>query len=63
MRRGELDELLLEDLRFDAQAQARADALEEEDGPRCRRCGCTDERACAAGCVWAERDLCSRCAR
>lgn len=30
---------------------------------RCRVCGCTDERACPGGCVWAEPSLCSRCAR
>jgi hypothetical protein len=29
----------------------------------CRVCGCTDERACPGGCVWAEPNLCSRCAR
>lgn len=31
---------------------------------RCRWCGCTDERACAAGCAWADRahTLCSECA-
>lgn len=28
----------------------------------CRVCGCTDERACPGGCVWAEPNLCSRCA-
>ncbi len=29
----------------------------------CRVCGCTDERSCPGGCVWAEPNLCSRCAR
>jgi hypothetical protein len=29
----------------------------------CRVCGCTNERACPDGCVWAEPNLCSRCAR
>ena len=29
----------------------------------CRVCGCTDDRACPGGCVWAEPNLCSRCAR
>jgi hypothetical protein len=29
----------------------------------CRVCGCTDERACPGGCIWAEPNLCSRCAR
>ena len=28
----------------------------------CRVCGCTDEHACPGGCVWAEPNLCSRCA-
>jgi hypothetical protein len=27
----------------------------------CRVCGCTDEFACAEGCTWLERDLCSSC--
>lgn len=27
----------------------------------CRRCGCTDDRACRGGCIWIEPDLCSRC--
>lgn len=31
--------------------------------PRCRVCGCTDAEACPGGCIWAEPDLCSRCAR
>jgi len=30
---------------------------------RCRVCGCTNERACPGGCIWAEPNLCSRCAR
>ena len=32
---------------------------------RCRKCGCTDERACvtpAGPCHWVEPDLCSACA-
>jgi hypothetical protein len=29
----------------------------------CRICGCTGEQACPGGCVWAEPNLCSRCAR
>lgn len=28
----------------------------------CRKCGCTDLRACPGGCSWVEDDLCSRCA-
>jgi hypothetical protein len=27
----------------------------------CRVCGCRDGRACAGGCAWVERDLCSAC--
>lgn len=27
----------------------------------CRRCGCTEDYACAAGCSWAKPDICSRC--
>lgn len=27
----------------------------------CRVCGCTDNSACAGGCGWVERDLCSLC--
>ena len=32
---------------------------------KCRICGCTDDRACPAGCGWGtkkDRDLCSVCA-
>jgi hypothetical protein len=27
----------------------------------CRRCGCTEERACVGGCWWVQDDLCSAC--
>lgn len=27
----------------------------------CRRCGCTELRACPGGCWWVARGLCSRC--
>jgi hypothetical protein len=27
----------------------------------CRKCGCTDYRACPGGCSWVEDDLCSAC--
>lgn len=37
-----------------------------EGRPFCRRCGCTEERACAGGCGWKEcsggGSLCTRCA-
>ena len=28
---------------------------------RCRKCGCTDDRACPGGCWWVAEDLCSSC--
>ena len=29
---------------------------------KCRRCGCTEDRACAGGCSWvADTDVCSAC--
>jgi hypothetical protein len=28
----------------------------------CRSCGCSRERGCPEGCIWAEPNLCSRCA-
>jgi hypothetical protein len=31
-------------------------------GQVCRRCGCSQEDACADGCAWAEDDLCTACA-
>jgi hypothetical protein len=49
-----------------------ADRRYWRDGPawcligRCRRCGCTEARAChdgGRGCSWATPTLCSRCAR
>jgi len=33
----------------------------EPGEPRCRICGCTDDRACEGGCFWIEEDLCSAC--
>jgi hypothetical protein len=36
-------------------------AVDEAQQPSCRICACTQERACAGGCSWAEPDLCSRC--
>lgn len=36
----------------------RAESVEERT---CRACGCTAMRACAGGCRWVERDLCSAC--
>lgn len=35
--------------------------FEDDVQPRCRMCGCTEDRACDGGCVWATADLCSRC--
>ncbi len=28
---------------------------------KCRKCGCTEDHACAGGCYWVEDDLCSSC--
>jgi hypothetical protein len=28
----------------------------------CKKCGCTQQRACEGGCTWVQDDLCSRCA-
>jgi hypothetical protein len=28
----------------------------------CRKCGCTEDRACDGGCYWVAQDLCSACA-
>jgi hypothetical protein len=28
----------------------------------CRKCGCTEDRACPGGCWWAAPGLCSSCA-
>lgn len=28
----------------------------------CRACGCSNEHGCPGGCIWAEPNLCSRCA-
>lgn len=30
--------------------------------PKCRICGCTQNRGCPAGCDWAEANLCTVCA-
>jgi hypothetical protein len=43
------------------------DDLQRELRPRrgvCRKCGCTDARACEGGCAWADetQTLCTRCA-
>jgi hypothetical protein len=47
----------------DGKARERIEAIERELGmPRCRVCGCTDDRACPGGCYWVEPDLCSACA-
>lgn len=39
-----------------------SDPLRKTPG-RCWRCGCTDDRACAGGCSWADatRTVCTRC--
>jgi hypothetical protein len=40
------------------QRQRRIAAGQEE---ACAACGCSETRACPAGCVWATAALCSRC--
>ncbi|PZG97832.1 hypothetical protein C1I97_25185 [Streptomyces sp. NTH33] len=49
----------------DQQASA-VPVVEDDDEPRCVRCGCTDSRACPGGCHWIPNqqmvDLCSVCA-
>lgn len=53
-------------LYFIAQGYLEECATEADVFPRCRVCGCTDERACPGGCSWVEDpgggDLCSACA-
>lgn len=41
--------------------QLRLERNLDEDEARCRVCGCTDDHACAGGCYWVEKDLCSAC--
>lgn len=44
----------------------RVTTEDDDDGPSCRVCGCTDEAACFGGCSWVPDpeggDLCSACA-
>lgn len=47
---------------------AMVDEAIDEDEPRCRVCGCTEDRACAGGCWWVPDpeqlgELCSSCAQ
>jgi hypothetical protein len=53
----------MDDIDIDAADVIWAEQLLAGGEPVCRVCGCTDERACDGGCIWAEADLCSRCAR
>lgn len=32
-----------------------------EGGQKCRKCGCTQNKACKGGCMWIEPNLCSNC--
>ncbi|MFM9594509.1 hypothetical protein ACKI1O_34615 [Streptomyces scabiei] len=45
---------------------AGAELAVEDDVAHCRRCGCTEDRACPGGCYWVANeqhiDLCSGCA-
>jgi hypothetical protein len=38
-------------------------SLDELLAAECRVCGCSHYNPCEGGCVWAEPDLCSRCAQ
>jgi hypothetical protein len=40
---------------------ARQLAIAAGEEISCRSCGCSESRACSGGCVWADRNLCSRC--
>jgi hypothetical protein len=69
-RRTFIDDLVADELRAFAlegiTPESSADylAAAAQEGPRqCRRCGCTDDRACSGGCYWVSADLCSRCAK
>lgn len=42
-------------------AAMELEALTASAERACRKCGCTEARACAGGCSWIEWDLCSRC--
>jgi hypothetical protein len=60
----DLDEVIARLERAAAEAPTiRADGkfVYTPDG-ECRVCGCTNERGCPGGCIWAEPNLCSRCA-
>lgn len=54
---------VLEDLGAELEAIMAAEGLRHEvcEVQRCRRCGCTNARACAGGCEWVTDDLCSQC--
>lgn len=45
---------------FDLDLEDAEDLVGDE--PTCRVCGCSEFNACEGGCIWAEPDLCSRCA-
>ncbi len=47
----------------EGRVRAGLDARGVEVVAVCARCGCTEDRRCAGGCVWAsaERSLCDRC--
>lgn len=62
---GDLDLEDDEDLEEDADDDDD-DGLDEApdayDGPRCVKCGCSEDNPCEGGCIWASPFLCSRCA-
>lgn len=54
---GRLRDTLEDELRFwFEQVDAGCDAE-----PCCIACGCTNDRPCPGGCIWAGPNLCSRC--
>lgn len=54
--------VLVSKLAFRAAKEVEVSA---DDGPRCRRCGCTDADGCPGGCYWVHDpeggDLCNQC--
>lgn len=36
--------------------------IEAKEEHQCEKCGCSEDRPCEGGCLWATETLCSRCA-
>lgn len=57
-----LGQLLVEGLRrHHVELSGRAVQITVEPITVCRKCSCSEERACEGGCYWVESDLCSKC--